>query len=187
MALTAAQILALIQNAGGVLKAVSTIADEFNQLFGSVEDVHNKVRWLEISIVNLSTEQTLYIDKSWFDSGRFWAQPFDGIAPGSAQTFFVCNSDGSIFTGVSGGVSYKVVKSSSQSKFTEGSKERLICTFSNPYAGATKCLTRWMKNDISSLFGEMEESAIVRDERCGCYRAGNNKVVFIWKDKSSHW
>ncbi|KAJ7519672.1 hypothetical protein O6H91_20G050100 [Diphasiastrum complanatum] len=44
-----------------------------------------------------------------------------------------------------------------------------------------------MKNDISSLFGEMEESAIVRDERCGCYRAGNNKVVFIWKDKSSHW
>lgn len=99
-----AEVVAAIEAAGGVLGAVGKVADEFDKLVGKVDDVRKKVRWLKITIVNMSPTQSLLVDDSWFDSGRFWEQPFSRIQPGSALSFFVCDNDGSIMCGVTGGV-----------------------------------------------------------------------------------
>lgn len=180
-----AEILALIEAAGGAVNASAQIIDQFNTWFGGVNDVKDKVRWLQISLVNLSTEHTLQVEDNWFDSGRFWSQPFEGVAPGSAITFFVCDKDGSIFTGVSGGVGVRPYKDNQA--FSDDNGSWWICTFSNPYVGSEKCLTRWKGFGIKPLWEEMEEAAMVRDARCGCFMKEDKKMVFIWKNPDSPW
>lgn len=145
-----------------------------------------KIRWLTITVVNFSPTQVLKVDDSWFDSGRFWTQPFGSIQPGKAKTMFVCNKDGGIFTGVSGGIGL-TVSDQRGSKFTEGSKTQWVCTFSNPYVGSSKCLTRWKEFGIKPLFEHMWEAHIIYDSRCGCHMKDDNHIIFIWKDPANSW
>jgi hypothetical protein len=180
------EVVALIEAAGGVLGAVNKVADEFNKLVGKVDDVKKKVRWLKITIVNMSPTQSLLVDDSWFDSGRFWEQPFFRIHPGSALTFYVCDHDGSIMCGVTGGVGLSAYDKA-ESKFTEGSSTQWVCTFSNPFAGSYKCSTRWKDFGIKPLFDRMNDDTMVRDSRCGCYRTNDNEMVYIWKDPTNNW
>lgn len=181
-----AEVAAAIEAAGGVLGAVGKVADGFNNLVGKVDDVRKKVRWLKIKIVNMSTTHSLLVDDSWFDSGRFWEQPFSRIQPGSALTFFVCDNDGSIMCGVTGGVGLSAYDKAG-SKLKEGSNTQWVCTFSNPYAGSYKCSTRWKDHGIKPLFDQMRDDKMVRDSRCGCYRTNDNEMVYIWKDPANNW
>ncbi|KAH7351703.1 hypothetical protein KP509_19G010900 [Ceratopteris richardii] len=129
----------------------------------------------------------LMVDDNWFDSGRFWSQPFESFGPGSAITFFVCDRDGSIFTGVSGGVGLQAHSVSSNALVSEKGNSWWICTFSNPFAGSTKCLTRWKDFGIKPLLEKMDTAQMVRDARCGCYMKGDKEIVFIFKDPETPW
>jgi hypothetical protein len=181
-----AEVVAVIDAAGGVLGGVNKVASEFNTLFGKVADVSHKVRWLTVTVVNMSPTQSLLVDDNWFDSGRFWTQPFGSIQPGSAQTFYVCDKDGSLFCGVSGGVGL-TVSDKGGSKFTESGNTQWVCSFSNPYVGSSKCLTRWKGFGIKPLFEQMSEAKIVYDSRCGCYMKDDNHIYFVWKDAAHKW
>ena len=87
-------------------KSLST----FNSLWGSSKGIWDKVKPLQINVTNLHPQMKLRMEDSWFDSGRFWSQPGSDIYPGQSATFYVCNKDGSIMTGVSGGVAFKVTQ-----------------------------------------------------------------------------
>ncbi|KAH7446696.1 hypothetical protein KP509_01G069000 [Ceratopteris richardii] len=183
----AAKVMELVEKSGGAIGAAAKVIDQFNTWFGGVSSVQDKTRWLEITLVNLSTDAKLSVDDSWFDSGRFWSQPFQSLVPGTAMTFYVCNKDGSIMTGVSGGVGLEARYISDNSIVSDSGNSWWICTFSNPFSGSIKCLTRWKGYGIKGLWEEMDDTHMVRDERCGCYMKDDKKIVYIFKNPETPW
>ena len=169
-----------------VMKTVMSLVDEWQNSMPS--EVSEKTRYLQITLMNMSSNQRVEVRDSWFDCGRFWPpQPFGSIPPGSSKTFFVCNKDFALFTGVSGGIGLRVYDNDSAIPFTNDGKDWWICTFSSPYASANKCLTRWKDFGIHPLWEQMEVAHHVTDTHCGCYQKDANHMIFIWKDASSNW
>ena len=187
-AMSAVDLEALVKNASNVADVVDVLINKFHSWFGGVGNVREKARYLEITLVNMSTKnQRVVMEDNWFDSGRFWSAPFGSIPPGSAKTFFVCDKDGSLFTGVSGGIGLRVYKGDSKNVFEDGNGSWWICTFSNPYSGSSKCLTKWKGFGIKPLWEEMDKAHVVTDARCGCYQKADKHMVFLWKDPETHW
>jgi hypothetical protein len=184
--MTPAELIAVIHAAGGVLGAVNDVVSEFTSTFGNVADVNQKASWLTITVVNMAPTQTLLVDDDWFEFGRILTLPFGSIQPGSAQTFFVCDKEAHVLCGVSGGVGL-TVSDEKGSKFTEGGNTQWVCTFSNPYTGSSKCLTRWKEFGIKPLLQHMTEANIIYDSRCGCHIKDDNHIVFVWKEPAYKW
>ena len=57
--------------------------------------------------VKNNTQFAISFTGSYFDSGRYWEAP-KGIEPFSVGTFSICNKDGSIMTGATGGNSWSI-------------------------------------------------------------------------------
>ena len=160
-----------------VIELVESSINFFNSISGFSKDIWDKVRPLEITIVNLSLTRRLQMDKEWFDSGRLWSYPAQTIQPGCSLTFYACNRDGSFMTGVS----FKVL----QKKGKEDSQ--LVCTFSNPWFGCIKGHCSDDQTDIEKVWDGMYDSNIIREPLYGFYRKGDRSLVFIWKDKKVQW
>ena len=178
--------LNMVIKSASVLGAVIPLVNQFQN--STPSEVSGKTRYLQITLINMSTNQRIEVKDDWFDVGRFWPpQPFGSIPPGSSKTFFVCNSDGTMFTGVSGGIGLRVYDNDSGAPFTTENNDWWICTFSSPYMGSNKCLTQWKDFGIKPLWDQMEKAHQVTDTYCGCYQKDANHMVFIWKDKDSNW
>ena len=154
----------------------------FNTLVGSSANIWDKNRPLEIIIVNISTSASLLMEDSWFDSGRFWSQPGFSIGPGQSATFHVCNKDGGIMTGVSGGVGFRASNMAGQKL-----DNWLICTFSNPWSGGIKGKIAIKGFGIKPLWEDMDNANVIHGDRCGFYKKDDRKLVFIYKEASTRW
>ena len=169
-----------------VLGAAIALVNQFQN--STPSEVHEKTRYLQITLVNMSSNQRIEVEDEWFDIGRFWSpQPLGSIPPGSSTTFFVCNGDFTMFTGVSGGIGLRVYDNDFGTPFTTENNDWWICTFSSPYIGSNKCLTQWKDFGIKPLWDKMEKAHQVTDTHCGCYQKDANHMVFIWKNKDSNW
>lgn len=100
----------------------------------TVPDVPNslkdKTRWLQ-GIIRNSTDFQVRYGTSYLDSGRYDQFPSDTVDAFSLSTFTGCNGDGTVFTGFSGGASYRIdIDQKHSFSFCLG--------FTSPYAGAYK-------------------------------------------------
>ncbi len=97
-------ITGAIMTAGEIAKAIKSMADVIPK---AADELTDKFRWMTLGIRN-ETQFKLTHTSSWFDSGRFWDSPPGIIKPFESAEFSVCSKDGSIGTGVSGGIRLEV-------------------------------------------------------------------------------
>ncbi|KAI0344290.1 hypothetical protein BDW22DRAFT_1344362 [Trametopsis cervina] len=65
-----------------------------------------KHRWMQCTIKN-ETQFSIFLENTYFDSGRYWDAP-GSIKPFDQGVFSICNGDGTILTGASGGNAFKL-------------------------------------------------------------------------------
>ncbi|KAH7165817.1 hypothetical protein EDB81DRAFT_917934 [Dactylonectria macrodidyma] len=70
------------------------------------DDLKDKHRWYQCTIIN-ATQFRLLPEENYFNSGSYWVAPGAAV-PLDQMKFSGCNKDHPLFTGVSGGLSYKV-------------------------------------------------------------------------------
>lgn len=122
---------------GGILAAAelaSAIAKMGEAFPGPPAGITDKYRWLTVTVFNQTQYEIVYLGNAYFDSGRFWAAPTN-IEPFSSMTLSGCNTDGSFFTGVSGGAAFQL-----QMPQQGGGSQTLEIDigFTNPDMGAIK-------------------------------------------------
>lgn len=71
------------------------------------KELEEKHRWMQCTIKN-ATQFPLLLHESFLDSGRYWTAP-GSTAEFDQIVFSCCNQDNSLFTGVSGGNSFKII------------------------------------------------------------------------------
>ena len=106
--------------AGGYIKG-------FEDLFGGADKLEDRHRSLQLTLAN-ATKHDLLLDENYFDSGT-WYHSFPArIKAGDVVIGFVANSQGSVLTGVSGGLGLRL----------EGTNVCLGLGFTNPQFGSYK-------------------------------------------------
>lgn len=127
--------LAAIQNAiatgASILDSVADVYDSAMRVYGAFDgatDFSQRHRSLELCIVN-GTSKDLRFYEEYFDSGTWFTSPKPLIIPpGEVSVAYVANKQGSVCTGVSGGIKYEIV----------GSICYMLCGFTNPHMGSYK-------------------------------------------------
>ncbi|KAF8598927.1 hypothetical protein BDV93DRAFT_560828 [Ceratobasidium sp. AG-I] len=89
-----------------------------------------KYRWLQ-GIVRNPTEFEVIVGESYFNSGRFDKALPSSLGSFKLGTFTACNGDNTFFTGVSGGLTYKI-------NLDENNSFDFSIGFTNPSAGSCK-------------------------------------------------
>jgi hypothetical protein len=120
-----AVIVAGIETAGKLVEAISKMAPGAPELPSGLQ---GKDHWLMMTVYN-QTQYPLVFLASYFNSGRFYTAPTN-VPPFKDMTFSGCASDGSLLTGVSGGVQFQIGVPGNPLTFGIG--------FSNPQIGAYK-------------------------------------------------
>ena len=125
MPIPAAAIVAGIETAGAIAEALSKMTPSVP---APPAGLTGKSHWVTMTVFN-QTQYELVFQSAYFDSGRFWTAPTN-VSPFEEMTFSGCESDGSIMTGVSGGVQFSIAIPGNAQPFSAG--------FSNPEIGAFK-------------------------------------------------
>ncbi len=99
-----ATVAGAIMEAGEIADAIKKMTDLIPR---AADDLTEKFRWMTVVVRN-ETQFKLTHTSSYFDSGRFWASPAGVMQPFESEEFSVCSKDGSIDTGVAGGIRLKV-------------------------------------------------------------------------------
>jgi len=93
-----------IKTAGEIAEAIKSMIDLIPK---AADELTEKFRWMTVVVRN-ETQFKLTHTSSWFHSGRFWDSPPGVIQPFESAEFSVCSKDGSIGTGVGGGIRLRV-------------------------------------------------------------------------------
>jgi hypothetical protein len=125
MPIPTAVIVAGIETAGAIAEALSKMSSSEP---APPAGLTGKSHWVTMTVFN-QTQYEIVFQSSYFDSGRFWTAPTN-VPPFESMTFSGCESDGSIMTGVSGGVQFSIAIPGNAQPFSAG--------FSNPEIGAYK-------------------------------------------------
>lgn len=125
MPFPAAAVVTAIETAGAIAEALSKMSSSEPS---PPAGLTGKSHWLTMTVFN-QTQYELVFQSAYFDSGRFWTAPTN-VPPFESMTFSGCESDGSIMTGVSGGVQFSIAIPNNAQQFSAG--------FSNPEIGAYK-------------------------------------------------
>ena len=107
--------------------------------------LQGKSRSMTVTVFN-QTQYVLSYEADYFDSGRFDQSPTN-VNPFSSFTFSVCDKDGSVMCGATGGVMFKLQAPKDPANISIG--------FCAPYLGPYK---------ISALFGNNAEVAYNKAE-----------------------
>lgn len=96
--------------------------------FDGATEFKDRHRSLELLLVN-GTTKPLAFEEEYFDSGTwFWSPLPLVIEPGKGSMMYVANRQGSILTGVTGGLRYRI----------QGENKWVYLGFTNPQAGCYK-------------------------------------------------
>lgn len=116
-------------------KYIQGALDGLTGLFEGAWNIKDRTRSLQLTFVNLALEDVV-IDGNYFNSGT-WFQSWTPIIPaGMVCQGTVANSQGSIMTGVAGGLKLRI----------KGTNIKIMIGFTNPYIGSYKhagWLTIW--------------------------------------------
>jgi len=120
-----------IENGKNVLDNVAGMYDSAMSVYGAFDgatEFEQRNRSLELVIVN-GTEHELRFNDEHFDSGTWFTSPKPlNIQSGDVSIAFVANRQGSVLTGVTGGMKYEIV----------GTGKYLLMGFTNPQVGSYK-------------------------------------------------
>ena len=95
-----AAVTGAILGAGEIADAIKSMSDIVPK---AADELTEKFRWMTVAIRN-ETQFKLTHTSSWFDTGRFWDAPTGVVEPFETAVFSVCSKDGSVGTGVAGGI-----------------------------------------------------------------------------------
>jgi hypothetical protein len=132
----------------GAVAGISTAADlvknikEMTSIIPkAAKDLTEKHRWMTVTVFN-ETQFLLLYKGYQLDHGRFWTTP-GNVKRFDSGTFSVCNKDGSIATGASGGVKFQL-----QMPMVDGGYQELDIAvgFARPELGSRKCAAIYSSN-----------------------------------------
>lgn len=119
------------------LAGVYDAALNFYGKFQGATDFKDRHRSLELALVN-GCPNSLEFDSEYFDSGTWFTSPQPlVVGPGDTSMSFVANRQGSVMTGVTGGVKYRI----------SGTNLALYMGFTNPEMGSYKNYVEVRPND----------------------------------------
>ena len=111
-------------------KLYDSAISAYSRFDTGTQDFKEYHRHIEIAITN-GVKYQLHYEDDHFDSGTFFEHPKPiDIEPGTASILYVTNKAGSVLTGVSGGLDYKIKGSTGD--------QHLYIGFSNPQTGSYK-------------------------------------------------
>jgi hypothetical protein len=121
----------------------------------AAQDLSEKHRWMTITVFN-QTQFLLLYKGNQLDHGRFWTPP-GNVKRFDSGTFSVCNKDGSIGTGASGGVKFQL-----QMPMDDGGYQELDIAvgFARPEIGSRKCAAIYSSNPEQAYNAATSEGTI---------------------------
>lgn len=119
--------LAAAINAGVLGVKIGQETAKLVETLDGARELKNRARSMELVIAN-GSKYPLKFCQEYFSSGTWFSQPDLNVAPGDATIATVANRQGSVLTGVTGGMAWEIV----------GTRKYLILGFTNPCMGSYK-------------------------------------------------
>lgn len=129
---TGDEIIQGILEAGKLAAAIKSMISLIPKAPDELKDKH---RWMTIKISNETQFNLVYLGDH-FNKGRLWDKSSGNIAPFEHMVVSVCSRDGSLLTGVRGGIAFKLQMPSKPNSYQN---LKFGIGFSHPEVGLRKC------------------------------------------------